>query len=431
MNIPISCEQEEQRDVVSSILAIGKKYLSKKTGFIHLCSQEEEYHKEVIPFLENMHYVLALLSSRLLDNVIEAKGLLSRLLPFEVSGNFPIYLHEFPACHSRTLPLDLLLVFASMVENFQLVLGEELRLSILEVIERLKNTIDISHDKLPFPPVLWMKRSVLENNLSCAEWIPRSSQDLGHFLMAWQLQKEETRGNISWIGKYFHHALGIYVGPQGKECMFGDTFAPTFFDIFMSKWHGEDGPKLDSSPSLALQSISCLPCTMMAPPSSQKDLPYLILQETSPLCTLFWGSRKKVHSLLFHEGKNLGKVEKIEKGVRITLDLIHKELEEPFTSGFFLNLDPSHSVFIEGKKATTFQPLETVEILTEGQRVCSLSVHVQKGSGTFFGHISRSNRPRQLKKEQLAHRYEAYDLFIAVRAIKRSEECHLEWILTF
>src|ERR1700733_5507295 len=103
----VEIEEDLKRKMVELNLTAGRKAQSEQTGYIHLNYECEDKH-DTIPLLENFCFVLALLRSRLTDHVLEGKTLLGKLLAFEVDGNFPIYLHDFPECKDRDFSLTLL-----------------------------------------------------------------------------------------------------------------------------------------------------------------------------------------------------------------------------------------------------------------------------------------------------------------------------------
>ena len=101
-------EEDAKRRMVELALHSGRKRQSKQTGFVHYCyeSSTSDPH-DTIPLVENFCFALALFRSRLVESVQEGKRLLEKLLAFEIGGNFPLYLHEYPHCKDIYLSIHL------------------------------------------------------------------------------------------------------------------------------------------------------------------------------------------------------------------------------------------------------------------------------------------------------------------------------------
>lgn len=104
----------------------GRKRQSSITKFVHYC-YEDEGNRETIPTYENFCFALALLRSKSMENVLEAKALLEKLLAFQVEGQFPVYLHEYPICRYEGLKDKLSTVIFYILRDFHGVLGDHLR----------------------------------------------------------------------------------------------------------------------------------------------------------------------------------------------------------------------------------------------------------------------------------------------------------------
>lgn len=89
---------------MNPLLAAARKRQSPRTGFLHLYGEEESL--ETIPFYENLCLALLLQKERSTEAVLEGKQILDRLLAFQApDGNFPVYLHDYPRCFDRLMPL--------------------------------------------------------------------------------------------------------------------------------------------------------------------------------------------------------------------------------------------------------------------------------------------------------------------------------------
>ncbi|MFI5344463.1 MAG: hypothetical protein ACHQUC_09610 [Chlamydiales bacterium] len=125
---------EMTRRLVESAIAAGRAFQSPQTGFVHYYfSQPESANHQTIPLYENLLFALALLRSRVIENIKEAQALLSRLLAFQNQaegpscGNFPFYLHEYPFCRDFNVGISFLAPFYWILKGFGHVLGQELR----------------------------------------------------------------------------------------------------------------------------------------------------------------------------------------------------------------------------------------------------------------------------------------------------------------
>ena len=92
---------QEKRRLIDLAIASGRRRLSDQTSFVHLSYETEGAKHDTIPLFENFCYALGLFRSKLTEDIAEGKALLERLFAFEVEGNFPVYLHEYPVCRNR------------------------------------------------------------------------------------------------------------------------------------------------------------------------------------------------------------------------------------------------------------------------------------------------------------------------------------------
>ena len=96
--------EAQKRKMSEMALTAFRKRLSPQTGWIHLFIENAlDARQDSIPLVENFLYVHALFRSKIAVNIQEGKALLERILAFEVSGNFPLYLHDYPSCHDPKL----------------------------------------------------------------------------------------------------------------------------------------------------------------------------------------------------------------------------------------------------------------------------------------------------------------------------------------
>lgn len=119
---------------VELALKAGRKRQSEMTRFVHYCSEHPEKSSETIPIYENFCFALALLRSRIAENILEAKALLEKLLAFQINSEFPVYLHEYPVCRYAGLKSKLYPVIFFILRDFHAILGEKLREQLQAVL---------------------------------------------------------------------------------------------------------------------------------------------------------------------------------------------------------------------------------------------------------------------------------------------------------
>jgi len=129
--------EQEKRCFIDLNLQAARKRLSPQTGWVHHCYESEGTRHDTIPLLENLCFALALFRSRLSDDILQGRQLLEKLLAFEVQGEFPIYLHEYPTIRDRGSSLDLLPALLHIQKEFGIVLGEGLQKQLAAAIARI------------------------------------------------------------------------------------------------------------------------------------------------------------------------------------------------------------------------------------------------------------------------------------------------------
>ncbi len=350
--------------VIELALNAGRKRQSEVTGFVHLCYENPE-SRDTIPVYENLCFALALLRSRTADHVLEARALLEKLLAFEVGGQFPVYLHEFPNIRfTRSYP-----VISYILRDFQAVLGENLR-------QRLQPFIQ------PLP----------EMNP------PQTPTEWGRFLVQAQLQGVDmTPAQKSWDNQHL-----AFIGPQQQER--GEP-AVTLYDLFMGQWGGRFSARALLDHPVHLQASLIFPAPQVTSSSPVQSL-----------TQRYWGDGHPTHSLMFH---TQGTYVEEEKSLRVTLP--EQAVEEEIEISFFCNLHLDHQFFVNGRKATTFQLGDTVSLTSKNQQI-DFVFRLESGEGKFWGHLFRGNRPGQLCCRGV-DRHEAYDQIIGLRSVKRSPAC--------
>lgn len=361
---------------VELALKAGRKRQSEITRFVHYCSEQPEKSSETIPTYENFCFALALLRSRLAENVLEAKALLEKLLMFQVNGEFPVYLHEYPLCRYAGLKSKLSPVVFFILRDFQSVLGDNLR----EQLQALQGSFEVVST-------------------------PETPEDWAEFLIHAQMaNQDKTPALQQWDGSCLS-----FIGPQRQER--GEP-ALTLYDLFLGEWGGQYSSRALRDHPIHLRASLIYPAE--------------ITLGSAPLQSLerqFWGSGHPTHSLVLN---TQGVLTKEENGFMIVLP--EKEVQEEMEISCFYNLHPETTVTINHQKATSFQLGDTIQIISK-DRLIELSFTLESGEGQFWGHLYRANRPGQLccKGEE---KHEAFDGVIGLRTIRRglSAQMKIVWL---
>jgi hypothetical protein len=349
-------------------LKAGRKRQSKQTGFVHL--------EDRIPLLENFCFALALFRSRLSENVLEGKALLERLLHFQVEGNFPVYLHEYPRCHDTFRGERILPALHWILTDFQAVLEGELKNRLKIAIQQIPRGQSF---RAPSTPEEWAQ-SLIRGQMS-------GSCDPSQALQHW------------------HPSLLTFVGPHSQD---KHEPAITLYDLFMGSLFNTFSNRalLDHPIHLQASLIQPFPLPLPVP------LPLPSLLNLSP-CHLLWGDAEHLHSLVLHAKNSI--IQKNEENFLITLpETVPEEGEGRTELSLFCDIHPDHLILINQKRATTFQLGDTVTLVSKGLKI---ELTFSGEGGQFFGHLLRANRPTQTNKG------DAYDWQIALRTLSREPSC--------
>ncbi len=408
-------------------LNAARKRLSVSTGFVHAC-YEQVSSCETIPIFENFCYALALLRSKNAENVAEAAQLIERLLPFEVEGNFPVYLHEYPQLRDRCLPLRLLPMTHFVLSEFATILAPDLRKRLEGLMGRLLSSgYKLSVQNALSPPFEWVLKAYFEPN-RLPDIQPQTLQQWSELVAPMQMAAQRGANIQPLLDRaltLWHPELQVYVAQEKRE---GPHIAPTLFDLFVAFQQGQLPPRLleDHPTHLCAALIQPLehPLNWQAHP-----IPLVIEQADQPLA-IYWGTNHVVHTLSCEAKRTQAKLyqEQDQLELRFTLAPTFTE-ESAMEIDFFLNLHPDHQFSVDGRPATTFHIGQPLEIRSK-ERAFSLKFELLEGEGDFLGHLLQGNRSTQaLPKEQL--RMQAYDWQISLRTLRRSAACTLRAMIIF
>lgn len=478
---------EGMRQLVDMAVQSGRKRQNSQTGYIHHHYQtlDEETHL-TIPLIENFLFVLALMRSRTIENVSEAKTILEGLLHFQNHsndemgmGNFPVYIHEYPACKDRFTAVQVAMAVYWILKLFHQVLGAEIKRrlesSFSAMLEHLLKTH--TEREAPYPIALkigavcqagggLLQRSDLESNGKNLLDRLHSHPDrmswycpaaIGAILSALTLiypRLSESPWSAFWkhLEDTWHKDTCCYVGPALKEWQYGEEPQVTLYDLFLGYFNGEFSARAlkDSTVHLEAVLIPTIEDKFNALSYSQRvdsslgDTSWHVCQnEHIAYCfvekylepnsnkgfhplRIVWGDRQRVHTFVC-QGGNSKQIDfsYVPGGVDIIFELDaiveSEDREKNREIIFFADIHEDLEILISGRKATTFSFGEEI-ILRSGPCELSLIFHLQEGEGRFLGHRMPGNRQSQcrLKGKQ---RYSAYDWQIFMRTIKRSERC--------
>ncbi|NGX39079.1 MAG: hypothetical protein KR126chlam1_00399 [Chlamydiae bacterium] len=393
-------------------LQAGRSLQRKQTGFVHYCAQSEDgISHDTIPVLENALFALALFRTRLADNVLEGKALLERLLPFEVEGNFPVYLHEFPQMHDPFLHLRLLPVLFWVRSDFAHVIGD-----LKERLDGCMEGILQRAQEQSLPRWAAYRCLAFEGKLGPT---PQGLFEWGEALISLQIAEKRGLAIEEEIAKAYaewHPDLHLYTGPALRRHQRGSEPDLSLFDLFLSEWQKDFPMRGSEIAPLHLRGALIRPLSF-TPKIESKPLPYIHFDEAEE-CPLFigWKGERSVHT--FALAKRHLSVEGSVEEIVLTFPEERPDTDEKrLEINFFLDHHPDHEIFVQGAKATTFQMGDEVEIRSDGAKIL---LSFSGEGGKFFGHILRGNRPSQhccTGKREFA----AYDWRIAIRTVSREK----------
>lgn len=415
-------EEEIKRLPIQLAIAEGKKRKSEQTLFIHYCYESESVKHDTIPILENALFALALLRTRLADNIKEAKELLEKLLSFEMDGRFPVYLHEYPNYRDDEVGAHLLPCFYFVLKDYGAVLGAEfvthLQKTCQNILKKLEGATLSKRAEAK-------RLGFLGQDLSF--WTPTAPSDWGHYLIAAQMTSMEEQKRVwSLAARFWHPTLQTYIGPSHRTLHEGTEPALSLYDLFMSAQFQEYSSKVMKSHPLHMHAALVHPFSF--------PLPYALSSSSHAISShkegvaIYFGDKEHVHSLLFPRQGGF-EIVTSENGFSFTYDLTEENpAEEASEVQFFCNVHPDNTLFVNGKKATLFQIGD--EILLRSKKVSFLiRFTLESGEAKFLGHILRANRPlQQSAKGENVH--EAYDWKLSLRTLQRKQSCQIKASIT-
>lgn len=476
-------------------LAAGRLLQSEQTGYVHAYYGESQQVAHTIPLVENVLFALALLRSRLVEQVQEAKGILKGLLAFQnlnkenYYGNFPVYLHEYPVCKDPSIGLQLLAPFYWILKHFGHVLGSDLR-GQLEQSARLALEYSISSHKIkPFPYSLAVRLAAAQLAYGCLwaklEWQQEgeaqleefakkqlngwySTAHLGDILVGLQMVYPSLKNNL-WSQLWhhleytWHHQTGCYVGPCVREWQEGEEPQTNLYDLYGGYFAGQfsrratlirpyhlHGVLIQSSPDRFDAQLSSFTAEgqfkqqnwqIVASPKwaytllEKKELSHPSVDKTYTPFRLIWGDIHRMHSLVCQGGG----YEKVQyqlfpdHSIELTYDLIDYLTEEERA--------PQREVefFVDFHPDILFTLNGLTATTFELDQPITLSFGKSQMTIVFKLLEGEGNFlghvMRGNRPSQVNHkgekRFQAYDWTFFLRTIRRQSPCRLKVILSF
>ncbi|MGK5594221.1 MAG: hypothetical protein ACSNEK_02555 [Parachlamydiaceae bacterium] len=446
----------------------GRHYFSEETGFLHLSYRRpEDKAAHSIPILENACFVLALLKVKTQESVQEAKDLLDRLLHFQTpTGNFPVYLHEFPKCQYDFIGADLLLVFSLIGHLFGHVLGDSLKRKLNQASLLLLEFNLVCLKEKGANPLIQLKLAasakLAGQDAEAKALLDRIDLDqasfwyvpehLGDALVALQLLHQSIERAL----KTWHSFLHCYVGPAFKQFYCSRAPEKTFYNLLMAGYTKTlpDEPLAPQpfllkaaliQPGIDWSSCQTYPCIYESDFQNkhflckqEKNYAFSLIQtcEATPPnqkgmhpFSFTWGTPGALRSFVL-QSPAIDEITFREEGRQIELYLT---LDHPFSGEereasreicFYTEVDSQTMIRVEGQKSTTFLLDQRVTI-SHPLMDFHLQFSLEGGEGRFKGHLMRSNRLSQ-KNIVDQNRFAAHDWALFLRTLQRTDFCRIK-----
>lgn len=375
---------------------MGRQLQKKQTGFVHFCKESDDLvTHDTIPVLENALFALSLFRSRLADNVLEGKALIEKLLPFEIEGNFPVYLHDYPRCFDPYLGLRLYPILFWLTVDFGHVIGdlkEELVSAMERIIEAAKKQ-DLPEWAVQRVRAIEGKTVEVGANLDEALITLQIAEKQGYSIDS-QLQEAAS---------YWHPELQLYIGPASQRHQMGEMPEVTLYDLYMCSWQKEFPKRVARPHPIHLKGALIRPLAVELP-SASKPVPFVHFnpEDEIPLW-IAWGCHTFILS-----NKHLDITGSSEELILTPTG------EDEMVVNFYLDHHQDHDLSIDGTKASVFRKGQELKIESIGTTLC---LTFDSDDGVYAGHLMRGNRPCQhaCRGDNL---YRSYDWRIAIRAVQ-------------
>lgn len=398
-------------------LDAGKKRLSASTQFVQ--------DGERIATCDNFLYALALLKTKVAERVLEARGLISRLLPFQnENGNYPTYIHEWPDCKDIFIGTDLIVPLHFIATQHATALGSDLRDKVVRSLDQLQHYLKNAQAEISGPELIQYKTAFccglkhpIENR---NPWIFEVPKNLGEFLFAYQVIDPTLKEFIPYLQDITHPTTHCYSGAPVNE--YQDELVPetTLFDFFVAALSNNypERLKIDRPINLWAAAIETQPESNWQPNGRSFNTYHNPIPENRIKgmhhFKYLWGNYAHPHSLVCQAGNFSDWVFSTEfDQFRFEFNLKTQEEENSRDVEFFLDYQPLEFL-VNGLTATTFTLDDKVTLKTK-DKTFEFSFEGPEG---LVGHIMRGNRPAQIGTKN-GNRYNSYDWGLFFRALQR------------
>lgn len=411
------------------VVRIGRLHQSTHTQLVHLF--EGKSHRETIPVFENFCFAFALIRQKTLDTVNEGKKILERLYAFQApadsswSGNFPVYIHEFPRCYDSLQPLWLSPILQMLLHQYRSILNDEFKKKTQLVLDRLLVAASSRREEKPFLP-LWERRYHALFNRSMPVTDISSASEWSEELLTSYLLGEPLDDLLRWV----HPQMGVYVGPSAQEEQYqNEPYVLPWFQLTSQSPVQQLQAALVDPGDFSGFSEAVLNNWKMIQKENEATSFALHSSSGSDRIALrmIWQGTDCLHSLVVTTGTSSVYTQPVNDGMKVSFELpeideiAHNEL---FEVSVFCNISDETEVTIDQKKFTYFDLDQEILIQTP-QKEVRLKFSVEEGEGKFCGHLCRSNRPFQMQENGMDREdtsfQQSYDWRIGVRTLRRTK----------
>ncbi|NDD58844.1 MAG: hypothetical protein EBZ47_06295 [Chlamydiae bacterium] len=416
----------KRRKGLDSHLEIAISRTSSQTGWVHLFYDAPHIpQQDTIATLENMYAILGLFRTRLSERILGGRERLTKLLAFEVEGNFPVYLHQYPELRDRSLSVHILPVLYYLLKDFSAVMGEELCNSAYGLVERILAHATKMEEKKPLPFGARVKWKAFTKELKVQQ--PTTHQEWADYLIALHMMESVApwvSQEIQKAASYWNATIGLFLPPGIMPIHEKGLPKLTLVDLILWQYESREWPALNEHACLGLKSALLYPFLLPKEQLVFSSKAHAEIQGgggSIPWAT-YWREDGYVYSLAL--AQNAGGVEIRKEGEDIyfvcTLPQEIPREEESSEVAWYLSAHSSCPLAIEGQSASAFGIHDTVTLQTPSKR-WDLTMEIKEGEGRFLGHLLKASRPCERSKEA----FDAYDWKIAIRTLERSSSCSL------